>query len=303
MNIQKPKKTQVAIMNAVHDLPVLVARDKGFFKDEGLDIEFVTTPGMAQVTTSHAVKFDSVFDRPLDSAYNDGGIDQFRMCEWGIMKRAVEAAAEGLRRRKIVALGASMSSFAIVVSRDSKAYEPEQLKDQPIAVTPNNGSHFTTLKLMEGFLAPEHIKTTTAGSMPKRLQALREGQVAAVSLMEPWISVAQKQGLRILIESHSTRSEAASDDMDGATLAAMFRAQARAVEVLDKDPTPYVHYFVAETGGLLEPHELQTWRLLHAAPQPYTRERFEDTYAWTRKWNMVVPGATYENTVDNRAWA
>ena len=36
-------------MNAVHDLPVLVARDKGFFKDEGLDLEFVTTPGMAQV--------------------------------------------------------------------------------------------------------------------------------------------------------------------------------------------------------------------------------------------------------------
>ena len=45
MNIQNTKKTQVAIMNAVHDLPVLVARDKGFFKDEGLDLEFVTTPG------------------------------------------------------------------------------------------------------------------------------------------------------------------------------------------------------------------------------------------------------------------
>ena len=93
MNIQNTKKTQVAIMNAVHDLPVLVARDKGFFKDEGLDIEFVTTPGMAQVTTSHLVKFDSVFDRPLDSVYNEGGIDQYRMCEWGIMKRAVEANA------------------------------------------------------------------------------------------------------------------------------------------------------------------------------------------------------------------
>ena len=92
MNIQRNStKPQVAIMNAVHDLPVLVARDNGFFKDEGLDIEFVTTPGMAQVTTSHFVKFDSVFDRPLDSVYNDGGIDQYRMCEWGIMKRAVEA--------------------------------------------------------------------------------------------------------------------------------------------------------------------------------------------------------------------
>ena len=295
-------KPQVAIMNAVHDLPVLVARDKGFFTDEGLDIDFVVTPGMAQVTSSHAVKFDSVFDRPLDSIYNEGGIDTYRMCEWGIMKRAVEATSTGLRARKIVALGASMSKFAIVVSRDSKIYEPEQLKDQVIAVTPNNGSHFTTLKMVEGFLTPEHVKTTSAGSMVKRLEALRRGEVAAVSLMEPWISVAQKDGLRILIESHSTRSEAASDDLDGPTLAAMFRAQARAVDVLDKDPTPYVHYLIAETGGLLEPRDFQTWRLLHAPPQPYTRERFDDTYNWTVKWNMTVAGATYENTVDNRAW-
>jgi NitT/TauT family transport system substrate-binding protein len=295
-------KPQVAIMNAVHDLPVLVARDKGFFKDEGLDIDFVVTPGMAQVTSSHAATFESVFDRPLDSIYNEGGIDTYRMCEWGIMKRAVEATSTGLRPRKIVALGASMSKFAIVVSRDSKIYEPEQLKDQLIAVTPNNGSHFTTLKMVEGFLTPEHVKTTSVGSMVKRLEALRKGEVAAVSLMEPWISVAQKEGLRILIESHSTRSEAASDDLDGPTLAAMFRAQARAVDALDKDPTPYVHYLIAETGGLLEPRDFQTWRLLHAPPQPYTRERFDDTYNWTVKWNMTVPGATYENTVDNRAW-
>jgi hypothetical protein len=146
--------------------------DRGFFKDEGLDIEFVTTPGMAQVTTSHLVKFDSIFDRPLDSVYNEGGIDQYRMCEWGIMKRAVEANRDGLRGRKIVALGASMSKFAIVVAPDSKIYEPEMLKDKAIATTPNNGSDFTTLKMMEGFLAQEHIKRVHSGSMLKRLEAV-----------------------------------------------------------------------------------------------------------------------------------
>jgi NitT/TauT family transport system substrate-binding protein len=289
-------------MNAVHDLPVLVARDQGYFMDEGLDIEFVTTPGMAQVTSGHTATWDNVFERPLDTVYNEGGIDQYRMCEWGIMKRAVEAEAEGLRPRKIVALGASMSSFAIAVRSDSDAYEPEQLKDKAIAVTPFNGSMFTTLKMMEGYVTPEHVKTVNAGSMPKRLEALAKGEVEAVSLMEPWISVANKQGLRVLIESHSTRSEAAGDELDGATLAAMFRAEARAVEDLEKDPTPWIHYLIAETGGLLEPNELHTSRLLHAAPQPYTLERFTDTYEWSLKWDMVVPGATYEMVLDNRAW-
>jgi NitT/TauT family transport system substrate-binding protein len=138
--------------------------------------------------------------------------------------------------------------------------------------------------------------------MLKRLEAVRDGKVAAASLMEPWISVAQKWGLRILIESHSTRAEAAGEEMDASTLKKMFSAQARAVEAIETNPAKYAHYLARETGGLLEPEELQTWRLLHAAPQPYTRERWEDTYNWTVKWNMTVPGATYENTVDNRAW-
>jgi len=224
------------------------------------------------------------------------------MCEWGIMKRAVEAECEGRRRRTIVALGASMSTFAIVTTRDSNIYAPEMLKDKPIAVTPNNGSHFTMLKMMEGFLAQAHVKTTNAGSMVKRLDALRRGDVAAVSLMEPWISVAQQQGLRILVESHSTRSEAASDELDGETLKKMFRAQARGAEALERDPTPFIKYFVAETGGRIEERDFQAWRLLNGPPAEYTRERFDDEYNWTVKWNMTVPGATYENTVDNRAW-
>jgi NitT/TauT family transport system substrate-binding protein len=295
-------KVKLAVMNAVHDLPVLVARDEGFFKDEGLDIEFVTTPGMAQVTTSHEVKFDSVFDRPLDSVYNEGGIDQFRMCEWGIVKRAVEAEKEGRRSRKIVALGASMSKFAIVVDSKSAYYEPEMLKNKLIAVTPNNGSHFVTLKMIEGFLAKEHVKVTNAGSMPQRIDALKKGNVAAVSLMEPWISVAEKEGLRVLMESHSTRAEAAGDDLDGPTLAAIFRAQARACEILANDPTPYIHYFLKETGGRLEAKDFRHQRLLHAAPQPYTRERWDDTYNWTVSWNMTMADASYERIVDNRAF-
>src|SRR5207249_10525884 len=121
-----------------------------------------------------------------------------------------------------------------------------------IAVTPNNGSEFTTLKMMEGFLTLEHVKRTNVGSMLKRLEAVRDGKVAAASLMEPWISGAQKWGLRILIESHSTRSEAAGDDRDGPTPAKMLRAQARAGNEIEKDATPYVHYFTRQTGGRLE---------------------------------------------------
>ena len=296
------KKIRVAVMNAVHDLPVLVARDEGYFQDEGLDLEVVSTPGTAQVAADHSALRDVIFERTMESLYDQRQVDQYRMCEWGVMKRTVEAVEHGQRPAKIVALGSAMSSIAIAAAPDGGIYEPEQLKDKPVAVSPYNGSHFTTLKMLEGFLSREHIQTMNAGTMRERLEAVRKGEVAAASLMEPWISVAQKQGFRILIETHSSRSEAASDELDGPTLAAMFRAEARAADSINRDPSPYVHYLVAEAQGFLEPGDVQGWRLLNAHPKPYTRERFEDTYEWTQSWGLVSPGATYDTVVDNRAW-
>jgi NitT/TauT family transport system substrate-binding protein len=292
------KKVRVSMMNAIHDLPLLVARDEGFFSDEGLDVEVITTPGTAQIGADHSALKDNIFARTMEALYDQGACDQYRMCEWGVMKRAVEAVESGQRPAKIVALGSAMSSFAIVSAPDSDIYEPEALKNKPIAVSPFNGSHFTTIKMLESFLKFENIPIVNAGTMKERLDALRRGEVAAASVMEPWISVAQKQGFRIIIESHSTRSEAAGDELDGPTLAAM----ARAADLLNRDPSPFLHYLVEEAEGLIEASDIDPSRILNAHPQPYTRERFQDTYEWTVARGLVAPGATYEGTVDNRAW-
>jgi NitT/TauT family transport system substrate-binding protein len=297
------KKVRLSVSNAVHSLAVLVAHDEGCFRDQGLDVDIVRTAGSAHVDTDRQAVRDAIFERPLESLYNTGGVDQFRLCEWGVMKRAVDGELCGQRPAKIVALGAAMSKFAIVTSANSGIFEPEQLEDMPVAVTIYNGSHFTTLKMLEGFLRKDGIKVINAGTMYQRLEALRRGELAAATFNEPWISVAQKQGFRIIMESHSTRSEAAGDEMDGPTLTALFRAEAEAAHMINTNPGRYAHYITAEARGLLQPNELQTWRLLYAPPAPYTRERFERTYQWMLGYReLVAPGATYESVVDNRAW-
>ena len=231
------------------------------------------------------------------------GLDQYRMCEWGVMKRTVEAIQSGQRPARIAALGAAMTKMAIVTFPDSGIYEPEQLKDKPIAVSPYNGSHFTTLKMLEGFVEKSHINAMHAGAMLERIEAVRRGDVAAANLMEPWISVVEKQGFRVIMESHTTRAEAASDELAGPTLEAMFRAQARSAEMINNDPSKYVHYFVNEAKGLLDPQDLNKTRLLYAPPAPYTMERFEDTYRWMQGYpDLVATGASYSEVVDNRAW-
>ena len=146
------KKVRVSAMNAVHDLAVLVARDEGLFQKEGLDLEILDTPGTSQADADRQALKSDIFDRTMESIYNTGGVDQYRMCEWGVMKRTVEAVSSGQRPAKIVALGAAMSKMAIITGPNSHIYEPEQLKNTPVAVSPFNGSHFTTLKMLEGFV-------------------------------------------------------------------------------------------------------------------------------------------------------
>lgn len=219
------------------------------------------------------------------------------------MKRAVETnVAPNHRRAKVVALGSAMSSFAIVSDPKLGFYEPEQLKNVETGVSLFNGSHFTMLKMMEGFLRREEIKWTSCGTHKERLEALKQGKLKAVSLQEPWISVAEKQGCRVLMESHSTRSEAVGDELNGPTLAKRFRGEARAADAIQKNPEKYAHHLIEESGGLIDLKDLKLSRLLNAPPAPYTRERFEDNYRWILSWDLVSPGANYENTVDNRAW-
>ena len=130
------KKVKASMMNAIHDLPLLVARDEGFFRDEGLEVDVLVTPGSGQHNSDDRALKDDIFKRGLEATYDQGQCDQFRMCEWGIMKRAVETIQEkNLRPAKIVALGSAMSSFAIVVDPRSGIYEPIR---RPASMSPSS---------------------------------------------------------------------------------------------------------------------------------------------------------------------
>ena len=74
------KKVKASMMNAIHDLPLLVARDEGFFRDEGLDVEIIKTPGSGQRNSDHQALRANIFERTMEALYEQGACDQFRMC-------------------------------------------------------------------------------------------------------------------------------------------------------------------------------------------------------------------------------
>jgi hypothetical protein len=83
MTIRSAQTTiRMSMMNVVHDLSVLVAREEGLFREEGLDVDVIATAGTARATPVGEVLHAKIFDRSLETLYNGGGLDQYRMCEW-----------------------------------------------------------------------------------------------------------------------------------------------------------------------------------------------------------------------------
>src|SRR6187397_3425627 len=69
------QKVKASMMNAIHDLPLLVARDEGFFRDQGLDVEIVRTPGSGQRDSDHQALRSNIFERTMEALYDQGACD------------------------------------------------------------------------------------------------------------------------------------------------------------------------------------------------------------------------------------
>ena len=105
-----------------------------------------------------------------------------RLCEWDVVKRAVDGDRSDRRPGMIVALGSAMPKFAVVAAPIKGIVEPEHLADTPASVTTFDGSYFKILKMLQGFLRKDEIKVANAGTMPERLEAVLRGELAAAGL-------------------------------------------------------------------------------------------------------------------------
>ena len=122
----------------------------------------------------------------------------------------------------------------------------QALRHRPIAVNFHAGSHYLTLQLLEGFMEREAITVVHVGQAPGRYRALWEGRVDAVTVMEPYIALAEKQGCHVLAEAFYVGAEILSPALDTETATGVSRAITRAVERINADKRQYLHHLIAE---------------------------------------------------------
>jgi NitT/TauT family transport system substrate-binding protein len=284
---------------AVFNLPWLVAQEAEIFAPEGIEVEFLRA---RQWDPTRAPEPDP---RQVDPFWRHAPFEEraaaaFNACEWGQVHRSQISAVGG----RIIQLRAAVACQAIFVRPNSAITHPQALRDKTIAVNFHAGSHYLTLQLLEGFMARKEIRVVHLGQAERRYQAMRDGEVDAAMLMEPYIALAEKQGCHEVVAGFYVGSEMFAPDVDADTAAALNRAITKAVSLINADKRKYLHHLIADLPAshqtLLTADDFHLPRLRYVEPRPYPAQEFERTYQWMRSWDLIPEGGTYDRLVDAR---
>lgn len=160
--------------------PVYIADELGFFKDEGIKVEFTGALPGADVVTSVA------------TGSNDFAGTHASWITVGI--------AKGYKVKAVAAGWASTfenPSSAWLVLKDSPIKTPKDLVGKKVALS--SPRIYTWLELLNRYGIPQDKVEPVVLPLDKQEQALRQGQVDAISVLNPFLTKALKGGgIRIL---------------------------------------------------------------------------------------------------------
>ena len=300
MTMKDSTKIVVESAEAVLGLHWFVARDFTV-KDEGIELEIVTPGIRTRFDWSDPRSRDHHLVTPTNyqKAFEEGRADIYRACEWGQIRRSYDNP-EG----PIVARRPAMVYQGVYVRPDSPLEAPISLANRSVGVQFHQGSHYATLSMLEGFVSRERINVVHAGTVLERYESLMDGEIDAATLMEPWVTLAEKQGCKLLVGTFYQGTENASRSMSQDLFEALMRAVKKAVGLINEDKRRYLHYLLDEIpekySSRISPADFHLPYLRYVDPVPYTEEEFERAYNWMLTWDLVGENAEFGTLVSNR---
>lgn len=222
----------VGLMASLDAFPIVLAHDRGYFEDEGL--------------TVNLVPFSSAAAR--DAALQAGEVDAV----------TADLVAVGLfieAGLPIRATGGTDGRFTLVTNEGFTSIE--DLAGETIVISQNTAIDFVLDQMVSraGFEL-DHIERSIVPAIPERMELLREGQVTAAVLPEPWATIAISDGLHEITNTIEMGFvpfvKAFSDDVlenQADDIRAFYRAYNRAIDFLNATPLEdYFHVMVEVIG-------------------------------------------------------
>jgi NitT/TauT family transport system substrate-binding protein len=207
-------------------LPQTVAAERGYFAAEGLDVDLVERD-------RSSVKWKYI--PAEESLTGDYDVDVYPICKWESIKRTWEMG-DG----RIIATGTFADQpYTVFVRPDSDVTGPADLANVPVGVNMRTGQEYTVIRALEEHVPTDEVELEHHGMPTDRLRALRDGEVDAVSLLEPQTTLAEHLGFRPVLEFENHMGIVGGRDLSEGDLDAFMRAYARAVEAINDDPESF----------------------------------------------------------------
>ena len=186
--IEKPKLViGVGGKALLYYLPLTIAERKGYFKEAGLDVEINDFAGGAKSL----------------QALVGGSVDLVT----GAYEHTIRMQAKGQDIRAVLELGRFPGSAIGVSKAKAATYKgPADLKGMKIGVTaPGSSTNMmANFVLAQAGLTPQDASFIGIGSAASALAAIRNGQIDAISHLEPVLSMREKDGdIKVVIDTRT----------------------------------------------------------------------------------------------------
>lgn len=272
-------RTPIKVVPHFMRLQEWIALEEGYYQDEGLEPELLT--GVMHQVSMHGG--DPYLRRPQDRAFLESAEVANSACHWGSVCNA------GAGIGKFVPDIYGVARFAICVRPDSKIQRLTDLRGVPVGVGIMAGSHFTALTALEQALPKEHICVANIGGPGRRLLALLDREVEAVTLLDPEIPIAESKGLRKLAHGEFRTLFWVSPNLSHELLTGYFRALRRADEALRQTPEKYMPLWERnvppELKGIHDYRNFGLGELLFF--ERYTEADFRAALEFAAKWGLT----------------
>ena len=280
-----PRTIRLQSDSNAHDRPWRVAVEQGFFRDEGLDVQY-----NEDNPKGIAGRVENFPERWKESQLQKGALDVYPVCEWGAIERVQQ-----LGKGKIIGLDTTARTGAIMVRKDSKVRSLKDLANVPIAVTWHAGTFYAAIEVMEAAGVPfDAIKLEHAND---RLDALLSGKNEAAALMEPLVSRAAEAGCRKIADLRWRGGIVASDDIDEETAAKLRRALNRAVEWLRANEERSREQLLRD----LKPEQRKTGMMPELlGVQGYKPAEFQEKVDWMMHRGFLKNAPDYKDVVRSK---
>lgn len=285
---KEPQKLTIGLLPIIDSLPFYVAEQEGYFKDEGLQVEFVT--------------FTSALERDtaLQTGQTDGQLAD--LIASGLLNKEQE-------RVKIVkstyAATPQRAMISLIAAPGSKISSPSDLRGKRIGVSENSLIDYITDELLAtAGLSAKDVQKVGVPSIAVRMQMLTQGQLDAATLPDPFATLAVQSGGRVVLSDSDERigvsvlefrKEVLEKQKD--TVKRLVRAHEKGVKAIKASPEKY-RALLVEKARL--PDSVKESFPVPAFPENAIPSKADVKRAvdWMMKVRMLPRALSYEQMVD-----